>query len=122
MDKNQAFIPIGKLAEILNVSQRTLRIYDAHRVLPSQRSNKDRRYYTLLDIEKGKLILFLTRNLSLNLSCVKIIFLFLKKMNVHPKDYISYMKKVADFVNIDYQIQQDNILKNSKKGRRKKVF
>lgn len=76
---------ISNMSQIINVHQRTLRIYDKEGVLVPKRTYKNRRYYTLSDIQKGKFIQFLTRNLSLNITAVKIILALLEKNNIEPK-------------------------------------
>lgn len=118
---SQICITISNFANILCVHQRTLRIWDKEGILTPSRTNKNRRYYTTEDIEKGKLILFLTRNLFLNLSGVKMILGLLKYNDIVYKDSISYLNKIAISVNIDTNIQYNNINKNSKRGRKIKI-
>lgn len=111
-------LPIGAVATTLNIHQRTLRIYDKEGILSPKRSTKNRRNYTLDDIEKAKLILFLTRNLALNLAGVKIILTMLEENNVDPQDYLEYVNSIALKAKIDTKKQEDNIEKCAKKGRR----
>lgn len=114
-------LPISAVAQALNVHQRTLRIYDTQGILCPQRTEKNRRNYSLDDLEKAKLILFLTRNLALNLSGVKIILAILEEMNVKPMDYMSIIDKVAKKAGIDTKIQENNIEKTARRGRKPKV-
>ena len=79
---------------------------------------KNRRNYSIDDLERAKLILFLTRNLALNLSGVKIILKILEENNIEPKDYIKYIDKIAKLANINTNVQEDNIKKTSKRGRK----
>lgn len=120
-DLNVGLLPIGAIAKSLGVHPRTLRIYDQQNILTPQRSDGDRRLYSFNDVEKAKLILFLTRNLALNLSGVKIIIAMLEKNKVKPKDYMSYIEKIAKSANIDTTIQQINITKTSRRGRKAKA-
>ncbi|MCK7484403.1 MAG: MerR family transcriptional regulator [Bacillus subtilis] len=53
--------------EILKVHQRTLRIYDGEKILAPSRTAKNRRLYSLNDVEKGKFIQYLTKELGINL-------------------------------------------------------
>ena len=62
VDTKLPILPISAMATALNVHQRTLRIYDGEGILIPQRTEKNRRNYSLDDLEKAKLILFLTRN------------------------------------------------------------
>ncbi|MBR3605291.1 MAG: MerR family transcriptional regulator [Candidatus Gastranaerophilales bacterium] len=52
--KNKPLYPISVLSELLNVHQRTLRIYDEQEVLVAFRTLKNRRLYSQNDIEKAK--------------------------------------------------------------------
>ena len=111
-------LTIGAAAKTLNLAQRTLRIWDTQGILVPERSEGDRRLYSLNDIEKGKFILFLTRNLALNLSGVNIIQSMRKDMKKKEKDYLPYISKIAQKANIDTKIQQVNIKKTGSKGRK----
>lgn len=115
-----AILPISSIASTLNVHQRTLRIYDAEGILSPSRTEKNRRSYSLDDLEKAKLILFLTRNLALNLSGVKIILAMLEKANVPPKEYLTYVQTIANQAGIDTKEQENNLEKTSKRGRKPK--
>ncbi len=115
-----AILPISAVATALGVHQRTLRIYDKEGILSPKRTTKNRRNYSLDDLEKAKLILFLTRNLALNLSGVKIILALLSQNKIEPKDYIKYINKIAKIAKIDLNIQEANIKKTSKRGRKSK--
>lgn len=118
LNTSLAILPISTIAAALNVHQRTLRIYDAEGILSPKRTEKNRRNYSLDDLERAKLILFLTRNLALNLAGVKIIIAMLEKCKVKPADYIDFIEKVATQAGINTQAQETNIAKTSKRGRR----
>ena len=92
---NVSILPTGALAEALGVHQRTLRIYDREGILSPKRSAKNRRNYTLDDLEKGRLILFLTRNLAVNIAGIKVILATLEDNKIKPQDYFTYIKKIA---------------------------
>jgi len=111
-------LPISSIAITLNVTQRTLRIYDKEGILSPTRTAKNRRNYTLNDLEKGKLIQFLTKNLALNLSGVKLVLAFLETNKVKPQDYLEYVNKIAKIAKIDDKTQDININKTSKRGRK----
>jgi len=115
----QIAISISNLAEILGVHQRTLRIWDKKEILVSKRTSKDRRFYTVEDVEKAKLIQFLIRNLALNIVGVKVVLNLLKKHKVEPKDYLKFVENIALEINIDNKTQMGNIEKTLKRGRRK---
>lgn len=118
IDTTLAILPISSIAQALNIHQRTLRIYDKEGILSPKRTDKNRRNYSIDDLEKAKLILFLTRNLALNLSGVKIILKILEENNIEPKNYIEYIDKIAKSANINTNTQKENIKKTSKRGRK----
>jgi len=115
---SKLLLPIGIAAQLLKVHQRTLRIYDEEKILTPQRSGKNRRLYSYNDIEKGKLILYLTRNLALNLLGVKTVLGIFDEFNIAPSNYLSLIKKISDKININ---ENENILKTSKRGRKPKI-
>ena len=121
IDTNIPILPIGAIAQSLNVHQRTLRIWDKAGILSPLRTDKNRRYYSLEDLEKARAILFLTRNLALNLSGVKIILALMEKNSVSAENYFDFLKKLAIDADISEQIQENNIQKTSRKGRKKDI-
>ena len=120
LEASLALLPISTIAQVLNVHQRTLRIYDREGILSPVRSQKNRRNYSLNDLEKAKLILFLTRNLALNLAGVKIILAMLEDNKIPPAQYLEYVEKIAKKAKIDTQAQENNLEKTSKRGRKVK--
>ena len=121
LDSDVGLLSIGAIAKTLGVHPRTLRIYDKKNILTPKRSDGDRRLYSINDIEKARLVLFLTRNLALNLSGIKIILTMLEKMNIEPKNYMSFIEETAKDANIDIEEQEQNITKNSNRGRKPKA-
>ena len=120
-DLNKPMFPISIVAEILKVHQRTLRIYDEAGLLSPSRSSKNRRLYSYNDIEKGKFIQYLTRELGINLNGIRIIFKLLNQLEIQPKDYMKHLSNIAEALNITQEIQMENRIKLSKRGRRPKV-
>ena len=72
--------------------------------------------YSNNDLEKAKLILYLTRNLALNIMGVRLILLILEDNKIEPKNYIPFVKNMVEKMNIN---EEDNIIKTAKKGRPK---
>ena len=121
MNTSLPILPISSVAAALNVHQRTLRIYDTQGILCPKRTEKNRRNYSLDDLEKGKLILFLTRNLAMNLSGVKLILAMVEDSKIEPSMYIEYVEKLAKIAGIDTKVQENNIEKTAKRGRKPKA-
>lgn len=118
LDADKPMFPISVIANILHVHQRTLRIYDDENILVPQRSPKNRRLYSFNDIEKGKFIQYLSRELGINLAGMKIIFHLLAQLNVDPSKYQDYLGDVAEELNISLETQQENRIKLSRRGRK----
>ena len=114
---NKPILATGIMSELLEVHQRTLRIYDKEGLLCPNRNIKNRRMYSYNDLEKAKLILYLTRNLAMNLSGVKTILGLFDELKVEAKDYMFLIKKISLKNNIN---ENENILKTSKRGRKPK--
>ena len=118
LDPEQPMFPISVIANILQVHQRTLRIYDDESILVPNRSPKNRRLYSFNDIEKGKFIQYLSRELGINLAGIKIIFHLLAQLKVDPSNYQDYLGDIALELNISLEIQQENKIKLSRRGRK----
>ena len=120
INKNEPCFSIGTFANILEITQKTLRTYDVENILKPRRTPTNRRMYTMSDYNKAQFILFLTKNLALNLSGVKIILTFFKKYKIAEDKYLSSIKQIAKEAEMSDLIQNENIYKTSKRGRKKK--
>lgn len=114
-EKKTPILTIGAVAKILGVHQRTLRIYDEQNILVPKRSSHNKRLYSLEDIELGRFILFLTRNLAINLAGVKIILTLAQKNKVPINDYVKYIKGITD---LSEHEQENNAKRLSTRGRK----
>lgn len=117
-DSAKPMFPISVIADLLQVHQRTLRIYNEEKILIPERSPKNRRLYSFNDIEKGKFIQYLSRELGINIVGIKIIFELLKQQNIKPENYKAYIDDIAKKINITHEMQQQNKEKLSKRGRK----
>ena len=118
LDPEKPMFPISVVADILKVHQRTLRIYDDESILVPSRSPKNRRLYSFNDIERGKFVQYLTRELGINLAGIKIIVHLLKQQNISPAKYMDHISKVAEALNISPEVQEENRIKLSRRGRK----
>ena len=118
LNPEAAIFPISIIAQILEVHQRTLRIYDEEGILIPKRTKKNRRLYSLQDVEKGKVILYLTRELGINLAGVRLILHFMKEAKIAPDNYVTYLQNVAKILNITEEEQAEKKEKLSKRGRK----
>ncbi len=120
LNPEKPMFPISVVADILKVHQRTLRIYDDESILIPSRSPKNRRLYSFNDIERGKFIQYLTRELGINLAGIKIIVHLLKQQNIPMNKYLEHISKVANELNISPETQEENRIKLSRRGRKSK--
>jgi len=118
LDPEKPMFPISVAADILKVHQRTLRIYDDETLLVPNRSPKNRRLYSFNDIERGKFIQYLTRELGINLAGIKIIFHLLSSQKIESAKYMDHISNVARDLNISPEAQQENRIKLSRRGRK----
>lgn len=118
LDSNKPMFPISIIADLLQVHQRTLRIYNEEKILVPERSLKNRRLYSFNDIERGKFIQYLSRELGINIIGIKIIFELLKQQNVKPENYKAYIADIAQKLNITEEMLQQNKEKLSRRGRK----
>lgn len=118
LNPEKPMFPISVVADILKVHQRTLRIYDDETILVPNRSPKNRRLYSFNDIERGKFIQYLTRELGINLAGIKIIFHLLGQQKIQPSKFIDHISEVAKDLNISAEIQEENRIKLSRRGRK----
>ena len=113
---NKPIYPISVLSNLLNVHQRSLRIYDELGILSPKRNDKNRRMYSNNDLEKAKLILYLTRNLALNMMGVRLILAMIEDKKIESKNYIPFVKNIVEKININ---EEDNIIKTARRGRKR---
>ena len=117
-DAQKPMFPISVIADLLQVHQRTLRIYNEEKILVPARSPKNRRLYSFNDIERGKFIQYLSRELGINIIGIKIIFELLKQQNIKSENHKAYVDELAQELNITQEIQQQNREKLSRRGRK----
>lgn len=115
---NAPIFTISIISRILNVHQRTLRIYDEEGLLIPKRTEKNRRLYSMEDVERGKFIQYLTRELGVNLAGVKIIFNLLEEMKIKPSDYVTHIQNTAKKLNISEEEQEEKKQMLMRRGRK----
>ena len=117
-DADKPMFPISVIADLLQVHQRTLRIYNEEKILVPERSPKNRRLYSFNDIERGKFIQYMSRELGINIIGIKIIFELLKQQDIKAEDQKTFIDEIAKNINITHEMQQQNREKLSRRGRK----
>ena len=115
-DENEPIFSTSDMAEKLNIHQRTLRIYDNEGILTPKRTQKNRRKYSVRELKRCMLILFLTRNLVMNLTGVRFFLGLFDKYNID----LDKLNELTREFGISEQTQQENIAKTRKRGRKPK--
>lgn len=95
LDPEKPIFSTSIIAEILKVHQRTLIKYDDENLLNPYRSSKNRRLYSFNDIQKGKFIQYLSKELCINLAGIKIIINLLTQQKINPSNYLEYISNVV---------------------------
>jgi len=88
MKKRKAYYTIGVVAKMYNIHPQTLRLYEREGLLKPSRTEGNTRLYTDEDLERLEFILFLTRELGVNLAGVDII--------LNLKEQIEEMQRQID--------------------------
>ncbi len=88
MKKRKAYYTIGVVAKMYNIHPQTLRLYEREGLIKPSRTQGNTRLYTDEDLERLEFILFLTRELGVNLAGVDII--------LNLKEQIEEMQKQID--------------------------
>lgn len=118
LDPDRPMFPISVIAETIGVHQRTLRIYDKEGLLTPSRSLKNRRLYSYNDLERARLIHYLTTSLGVNLSGIKIITYLLEELKIPESEHLKQVNNIALNLNISPEIQEENKAKNQRRGRK----
>ncbi len=121
IDPDKPIFSITIVSEALNIHPRTLRIYDEENLLVPERATRSKRLYSLNDIEKGKLIQYLSRNIGINLPGIKLFLCMLDDLDLPINKGIKYISGKLDKMQITEEEQLENIKKHSNKGRKAKA-
>ncbi|MDP8267737.1 MAG: MerR family transcriptional regulator [Candidatus Tenebribacter davisii] len=99
VDKGK-LLKIGEVAKQLGVHDQTIRMYERKGLIKPIRSDHNTRLFTRNDVTKITTIITLTSELGMNLSGVKIVFSFAKKLNMNDDELLDF---IYDHIN-DFQV------------------
>lgn len=74
MNTDKPILTISIAAKLLSVHPRTLMLYEKAQVFPTQRTDTNRRMYSIDDLNQLQFIKFLTQEIGLNLQGVRTLF------------------------------------------------
>ena len=100
-DAHPLFV-IGSIAKMLRVHPQTLRLYERHGFITPARTNGNTRLYSWQDVEQLRAILYLTRNLGVNLAGVDIIVNMQRKIATLQGDIDALRHGIAEHIRGEY--------------------
>ena len=96
IDRDKPIFPMSAMANGLQVHQRILRIYYREKILVPQKTPKDEVLYSINDLEKGKFIKYLAKELKFDLTGIKIILQLLKKLKIPSGEHKEFIEKLVN--------------------------
>ncbi len=107
-DQQRPKYPISVVAEMIGVHPQTLRLYEREGLVKPQRTNRQTRLYSEIDIERLKAIINLTQDMGVNLAGVEIILRMreqMEEMQVTVEELLKrmYNKIQQKFTETDYR-------------------
>jgi len=105
MKKRKAYYTIGVVAKMYNIHPQTLRLYEREGLLKPSRTEGNTRLYTDEDLERLEFILFLTRELGVNLAGVDIILNLKEQIEVMQKQ----IDQLMDFIQNELSKLQEEV-------------
>ncbi|WP_461829656.1 heat shock protein transcriptional repressor HspR [Aquifex sp.] len=103
MKKRKAYYTIGVVAKMYNIHPQTLRLYEREGLLKPSRTEGNTRLYTDEDLERLEFILFLTRELGVNLAGVDIILNLKEQMEEMQRQ----IDQLMEFIQTELSKLQD---------------
>ena len=93
-EDEQTIFSISRIAKMLHVHPQTLRFYERAGFVKPVRTRGDTRLYSHQDIARLRLILYLTRDLRVNLAGVEIILRMQHQLE-HLQDEIEHLRQLV---------------------------
>ena len=100
IDPNKPLYSIGTVAELIGTHPRTLRVYEENGIIIPQRTESNRRLYSLKDIEKLEYIHYLAYIKRVNIRGIKVILQLLEEIRPELRQKI-INKTEAEIKNLD---------------------
>lgn len=121
IDPNKGIFPISVVGEILDINPRKLRVYEEHGVITPSRSDKNRRLYSLKDIELLEYVHYLTRIKKMTLAGVKVVLNILEQIS--PDEKVNILKEADEYIE-SLSKKEKEIFKESEAptGEEEKIF
>lgn len=82
---------IGEVAKKLHLHDQTIRMYEKKELIKPQRSANNTRLFNRDDVNKIYIIITLTQELGMNLSGVKMVLAFSKKLQMSNDELLDFI-------------------------------
>ena len=96
INTKMAFLPFRVMAKAVEIDRKTLLNYEKENIITPERTQKNRRCYSLEDLEKARLIRALTKDKKMSYDEVKIFISDLEKNKIDPMDYTDYIENIEN--------------------------
>ena len=115
-------VPISSVAEMLGVTQRTIRIWDEEGIVKPERSPKNRRLYTEQNIEEARAVSFMLNEMGLNINGVKVLkAVYNMDENSGLMSFLDFVQEFPIYIGLNHKQMQANKQSNKSKGRKKVI-
>jgi MerR family transcriptional regulator, heat shock protein HspR len=123
MKKKKGYYSISAVAEMFEVHQQTIRLYEREGLISPKRSDGNTRIFTEEDVERLEEVIYLTHKLGINLAGVDMILKQERKIKRLQKEINTLFNKFQHELNIEKDEKNEQITVASRRmGTLKKRF
>ena len=90
--ENKKLMKIGEVAKKLHIHDQTIRMYENKELIKPQRSAHNTRLFTPDDVNLINIIITLTQELGMNLSGVKMVLAFSKRLAMNNDELLDFIE------------------------------
>jgi len=115
---NNKYYSIGIVAEMVDLTQQTIRMYEARELIKPLRTKTNKRLFTDKDLEKLHSIKYLSQELGVNLAGIEIIFRMkqqIAELREEREQLIRILYEASDYLKqiLDDQKEDPALVKSS---------
>ena len=96
INTKMAILPFRTVAKAAEIDRKTLLNYEKENIVTPERTQKNRRFYSLEDLEKVRLTRALTKDKKMSYDEVKTFISDLEKNKIDPMDYTDYIENIEN--------------------------
>lgn len=113
--KKRGSYSISAVAEMFDIHQQTIRLYERQGLISPSRSSGNTRKFTEEDVAQLEEVIYLTHKLGVNLAGVNMILKLKKKMKRMQADMNKIFSQAEASLDLDEQKQKENLAMNFSK-------